>query len=51
MIWLLRHACVSQASLPNAPRWLEHGDLDSVLFFQSPDSVHYTRRCTHRLHH
>ena len=29
----------------------ERRDLDCVLFFQSPDSVHYTRRCTHCLHH
>ena len=25
--------------------------MDRALFFQSPDFMHYTRRCTHYLHH
>ena len=51
MVQLLRDTCVFQASLSNAHHWLECGDLDIVLFFQSPDSVHCTRRCIQCLHH
>ena len=51
MIRLLRHICVSQASLSNAHHWLKRRDLDRTLSFQSPDFVHCTRRCTHCLHH
>ena len=51
MIRLLRHTCVFQASLSNAHHLLESRDLDRVLFFQSPDSVHCIHRKTHCLHH
>ena len=51
MIRLLLHTCVFQASLSNVDHLLERRDLDRVLFFQSPDSVHCTHRCTRCLHH
>ena len=51
MIQLLRHIGLSLAFFSNDHSWLERRDLDRVQFFQSPDSVHFSHRCTHCLHH